>query len=190
MNIDWNAISAGATAFATILAIIALAWQIKTTRFSMGVDILLKMNDKFHSEIMVNYRKIAAQALMDKSEIYVGIDTVLDFFEGIGFLLRKGAINKEMVYNEFSYWSVYYWEACKEYIEETWRLDRSYWPNYKYLVKEMSKMNEFFGSPHPTEKEIKQFLLNEISEGTKPIITSSPTSSLTAADLFSDQSPK
>ena len=58
---------------------------------------------------------------------------VLDFFETIGYFIRRGAIDKKTVWQIFFYWVNNYWHATKEYIDHERKNDPTVWANIPYL---------------------------------------------------------
>ena len=104
-----NVVSALANVFTAIIALIgvlvALAGvkvalrsikaQTGTARFVLGVDLLFKMDERFNSKATKRTRVEAARALLDRwkplsTENSGNIDTVLDFFETLGLMTRRG----------------------------------------------------------------------------------------------------
>ncbi len=73
-----------------------LTEEFNGARFTQGVDLIIKYNERFSGEFLPK-RKKAALALLhgerDNEQVY----DILDFFEEIGLLVRRGAIDEEMV---------------------------------------------------------------------------------------------
>ncbi len=104
-------------AVSAALAAAAAAWygiyrQNKRAALSLSIDLLLKMDDRFNSPLLTNYRKHAAESLL-AGKPTDAVDEVLDFFETIGLLVRKGAIEKEMTWSTFFYWILRYEHATR-----------------------------------------------------------------------------
>jgi hypothetical protein len=160
MNIDWNIVSNWTAVITACVAILGLILQSKTTKFTLDVDLLVRLEDKFDEEAMLVIRKKAARALLLGNNLDVAGD-VFDFFETMGLLLRKGALDQEMATNEFSYWAVSYWMAGQKYIKQVRSKDPNYWINYERLVNIMNKTNKrsYKSSLYVLSKEeVREFL--------------------------------
>lgn len=131
MSIDYNAITAWAAVAAAITAIIAIRAESKRSRFALGVDLIIKLDERFNSEEMQKARQDAAKSLLDKT--YTGADDMLDFFEMIGLLTRRGALDEKMVWHTFFYWLHRYWCSANEYITKERREDFTVWADLNYL---------------------------------------------------------
>ena len=93
-------------------------------------------------------------------------EDVFDFFETIGLLLRKGALDKEMVWNTFFYWIHRYWITGSEYIADQQRDDPTTWEDFKYLHEQVIKVEKRRTKASDSElllssDDIKEFLKDE-----------------------------
>lgn len=85
-------------------------------RFKLGIDLILKLGERFESAAMREHRAAAALALRKSDEGDIpALDSVLDFFEDVAFLVRRGAVDVEAVYEFFSHWIEIYARASAEY---------------------------------------------------------------------------
>lgn len=109
-----------------LIALVGFLWGIYTygaskrrERFKLGIDLILKLGAKFDSDVMLKHRATAARTLLDgQLSNSLAINAVLDFFEEVGFLLRRGAIDAEAAYTFFSYWLEAYFLATVAYRAE------------------------------------------------------------------------
>lgn len=131
VDLDYNAITALSGLVAAIIAAAALLAEGKRSRFSIGVDIILKLDERFNTEELRKIRRVAAKSILDKT--YRDAEEVLDFFEMMGLMVRKGALNEEMVWNLFFYWIHRYRLSANEYIEKERQKDSMVWANLIYL---------------------------------------------------------
>jgi len=115
MTLDYNAVTAVATALAAFAAVIALLYDNQRSRFALGVETLLKLDDKFDGATIKAARRKAAQSLLKNSN--EGLDDILDFFEMVGLLTRRGAIDAVLVCDLFFDWIHCYWTLAKEYVD-------------------------------------------------------------------------
>jgi hypothetical protein len=139
-NIDYNAIIAWASVAAVFVAIIALIFQTKSSRFALGIDLIFKLNDYFDNEQMIKIRKEAAAAILNKT--YSGVDVLLNFFETIGFLVKKNAIDRKVVWNFFSFFVINYYQAASNFIKDIRKDDKTVWSNLEYLYNELVKIEK------------------------------------------------
>ncbi len=123
-----------------IVAILALWFQILKSNFSMSVDLILKLDGNFNHDSFKKLRRIAAKNIIKNN--FKEAEDVFDFFETIGLLLRKGALDKEMVWNTFFYWIHHYWIAGSEYITLEQRDDPTTWEDFKYLHEQVIKVEK------------------------------------------------
>ena len=107
------------TVIALLAVIVAIAsyWLVKRReQFKMGIDLMLKLEDRFDSPAMHARRAAAAGALLQgQTKEHTAISQVLDYFETVAFLLRRGAIDPEAVYTFFGHWIELYDRASREY---------------------------------------------------------------------------
>ncbi len=89
----WATFLAGVAALA---AAIAVFFQLRFARFSMGVNLLVKLEGDFESPDFRKRRQAAAQAIgtRDLSDV----EDVLDFFETVGLLTRRRALDPHFLF--------------------------------------------------------------------------------------------
>jgi len=101
---------------AAVAAALIAAYQVYLSRFSLGVDLTLRLDERFESPEFQKKRCAAAHAI--KRQPGSDIEDVLDFFESIGLLTRRGALDEEFVYSTFFYWLHGYASKCRDLIAE------------------------------------------------------------------------
>jgi hypothetical protein len=165
-----SALISAATSFVTtltaLIGIPILIHQSRQAAFSMKVDNLLKKEEFFESENMMANRRKAANAIR-KQKFGPEIEDVLDFFEGVGLLLKKGAVDPEMVWSDFSETAFGYWYSSDEYIKQERNKDKYYWENFEHLINvllKISKRKYRSSNGAPSEAELDRFLLAEIKK--------------------------
>lgn len=109
-----------------ICSIVLLLFQITAEyrRRTYDPSWMFKLDDYFESEDMRNTRSRAAKKLKGsktqlESSAFASaeIDDVVDFFEGMGFLVQGGQITPEVAHHAFHYWIEGYYLATKQYVE-------------------------------------------------------------------------
>lgn len=163
-----------ATVATVIVALYAIRQQSKDTHFSLGVQILREYEKEFNSEEMKRSRAALAKeylkirsgtSLDEKFEVY---SDPIDFFEAVGILLKRRALDIELVEAYFSYWFTRYWQIVEEDVKKfrNRHNDDSFWKHCDYLHKQFNK----FGFKHLEyrellkdfgESEIRRFLKEE-----------------------------
>jgi hypothetical protein len=94
---------------------------------------------------------------------------VLDFFESIGHYARQGLLDRETVWNDFSYTIMHYWPAVKAYAAHarTGRDgDREHWINFEWLNGELlqeaaRRRHAMVAQVTPGADDVKAFLRDE-----------------------------
>ena len=108
-----------APVFGPVLGVTVFWWQVRRARYSQRIDLILKMSERFDKPEMKAIRARAAKALLlNRNTREDAVSQVLDFFEEIGFLMIRGAIDEDAVYTFFDYWVVRYCLATKVYRED------------------------------------------------------------------------
>lgn len=113
LGIQWPMISAIAASIGVIVALIFYILNLRTTRLSNSAKMVLDLVNLFNSSDMRKQRGRFAKALLDEN---ITIDLrrdapVLEFFEEIGYMTRRGVLDKGMVWNSFSWWLEPYYLA-------------------------------------------------------------------------------
>lgn len=184
MNLDFNAITAGATVIAVFVAIYAIWVEHRRSRFSQGVELILRLSDMFfYSKEFTQYRREAARYLKKnltlkasnkktKSNIKpdvpssIELDAILDFFEGMEMLVDKAAIDKELAWSYFYWWLSCYYALSKDYIEFWQNKDPNIWEGviwlHKRLVKIENKENPQ-GYQIPSTEDLLVFIKHEMN---------------------------
>lgn len=114
--------------------------QTENAKRLLSVQLEREFRDGFDSKEMQRRRVATAAALLRGAN--PPTDAVLDFFESIGRYARQGFLDRETVWNDFSYTIVHYWPAVKAYAAHarTGRDgDREHWANFEWLNGELLK---------------------------------------------------
>ncbi len=126
----WAAVAAAVGALA---AAIVAVYQASLTRLTLGADLIMKLEDRFEEPEFMKKRKRAAKALKAVSQTNKGdIEDVLDFFETLGLLVRRRALDPELAWSSFFYWLHGYYRWAETFIVDQQRL----FPNrYRDVVR-------------------------------------------------------
>ena len=150
----------------TAIALTAFGYQVWRARFNQSIDLLFKLDGDFFGPAKKLQRAKAAIDLQNGR--YSEVEPILDFFETMALLVRRGALDKEMVWHTFYYWAEHYYAAAYPHIEARQKQDPLVW---KDLVPFMAALHTFqqrqLVTPSLralTPEEIAAFLSEEKSE--------------------------
>ena len=171
-SVDWSALAALAacvTAVAALVVAITTASQVRqeTQRvlFNAGLDSLWHFDEQWNSDGMMDARSAAATALLDGRPSH-DVDEVLDFFDQVALLLKRGALDEEMVCYEFYWPMANYWFASQEYIRQVQRDAPAAWEQLAGTVPrlaaiEAQRRKHTAEASVPTKAQIAEFLATE-----------------------------
>ncbi|MGP0594747.1 hypothetical protein ACTRXD_19710 [Nitrospira sp. T9] len=160
------------TAIAAIItALIALAIAVfegRQRRASTKLDVLLRLDDQWNGESMKRARIVAAESLKAGLRPDDGVDSVLDFFQGIGSLDRRGLIDRELAWEFFFYWLHRYVALTADHIRERQNANSALWLDVRPLHEKLSNVARK-RSPRrdsanlPSPKELQAFIEEELT---------------------------
>jgi hypothetical protein len=167
VRFDWLAIVAAITA----LVAVVVAWrQLRLFQFAHGVDLLFDLERRFfETPKMQIARRVAAESLKQKASS-PEVEPVLDFFETLGILVRRHAIDAELAWSSFSHWVLRYSEVARGSIEARRRVeaDATYYEEFDWLVRRFAKIDKrrrpLTSSPLFSKEQLDDFLDDETSE--------------------------
>lgn len=146
-----DAITAIATIFLAVAAIVTLVWQTRSFRLSLAADLSMKLDDRFQDKEFAAIRSRAARAL--KGHIAEDeAEDVFDFFETIGMFVRLRALNAEIAHNFFFHWINLYWVAGRDHIRRKQATAKSLWRDFESLHK---KVLDIERRKDPTSKDLE-----------------------------------
>ncbi|KWN79229.1 hypothetical protein WM24_27295 [Burkholderia ubonensis] len=154
------------TAVSAIVAVVSLTWQAWRARFNQRIDLILKFAERFEKPEWRSTRSDAARALRaDRNTQEPAVSEILSFFEEVGFLFDRGAVDLEAVYEFFEYWLTPYYQATGAY--KAWeRQDTGCADLYTKLDKLFDALTKLeirrFGRPPDRDTEdVDKFLERE-----------------------------
>ncbi len=151
-----------------VVALSAFIWQVRRARFNQSIDLLFRLENDFFGPAKRLQRVKASRDLL--SGRVLEAEPILDFFETMALLLRRGALDKEIVWHTFFYWIDHYYEACNDFISERQLKDPLVWKDLTALVTSLRAFQaEQVGSSSykpPTPDQIAAFLAEEQTEAT------------------------
>jgi hypothetical protein len=162
LTLDWNEVSAWAAIAAALAAIVTVWVQNNSTRTTLSVDLIFRLNEEFESPRAKDHRREAAAGLL-KVEVRSQLYSVIDFFDGAGLLLRRKAIHEDILFENFGQAPLCYWFSAKAALGKAGKGVGDY-GNYAYLVTRHLKYAKRVGRDADAlhdEDNIREFLTEE-----------------------------
>jgi hypothetical protein len=132
------------------------------THFKIGVEILAQEIEKFEKIEFRKTRKLAAAALLAGKKEDSNVYDVIDFFDTMGLLIRRNALDKEMVMSTFFDCISGYWHASSDYIHFSTQQDSLNYNDFNLLYKRMVFVCESMGGKETLDDNaVKTFLKSE-----------------------------
>jgi hypothetical protein len=111
--------------------------------------------DKFDSELFLAKRKIAATACLAHLEGKnpgAEVEDILDFFDDVAFLVKRDAIDSEMMWHPFYHWVRLYFQASEQHIIARTKEEAAVW---NYLRWVYPRLNELEKAESPSTYKAK-----------------------------------
>lgn len=173
---DWKpeAVTAWATlviaVFSVVTALVAMVavWlQNRAARTLLAVQLAMEFDKRFSSEDMLCERQSLASCLLDGRD---PDSKLLDFFESVGHYAKRGLLDQETLWNDFSYFVIRYWPLLKDFV----RRERTAgdgdpelyanfeWLNGMMLEREARRHRKRVDEVTPSKAELDRFLKEEV----------------------------
>jgi hypothetical protein len=154
--------TAASTAVIALTGVVALIYarqQLKQARETEKVKHLVDFNWEFDSEPMTKWRRIVAEKRLGGVTFPDEALRLLDFFETIGLLVRRGYLDESDVWSTFSYWMFYIYADFRSDIEQIQRGDKNYYSDSCELLERLGEIEKEMGSSddRPSQEEIRDF---------------------------------
>ena len=149
---DDRLIEAYAAVAAVIVSLLVFAYQFYLGRFRTSIDLALKLKEQFDSRSFEAKRHSAASALLI-DQMAMQAEPIYDFFDMVGFLVRKKAIDREIAWSIFYDWVHGYWSNGTEYIRKVRddQKDKTIWDNFEKLHKVLLEIQRREGNQSEPE---------------------------------------
>ena len=158
-------------ACALVVVTIIMIWkQIRNNRMVSGVSLIMQMARRYATEYRDVRSRVAKNFRRKRKRVLNQEDYfLLNFFETLGYLVRRGMVDKEMIWIEFSikiqgWWSVYAKNIKNLRIEDE---DETLYEEFEYLYNEMLDLEierRLISKKQATfsKDKIEQFLKSEL----------------------------
>ena len=149
-----------------IVSVSALLYQVHRARFNQSIDLLFRLENDFFGPAKKVQRVKAARGLRAGESLEA--EPILDFFETMALLLRRGALDKEIVWHTFFYWIDHYYEAARDIIATRQQQDPEVWKDLVIFVETLRKFQTRQAGKGtyypPTPDQVADFLAEELTE--------------------------
>ncbi len=164
----WTAFFTGVLALAAIAGFFLARSQLREFHTEAQIQHLLSLEQKFEQEPMLAYRRGLAQKRLENQEEPDELYPLLDFFETVGLLVRRGYLDESDVWNTFSF-SVFNLNAdARNIIEQQQREDPTTYAEFTALVERLQRIEakNHGTSARPSKEEIADYYRQEMLAGT------------------------
>jgi hypothetical protein len=166
---DWVGISVAVGTW----AVAGFTWwlvkgQLSIAKEQRKIQLFLELRKDFDGSLLRERQLLARQLLNSTPHDEIN-ETVLNFFEDMGMLLRRDFLDREMIWDTFSYYARMWWSACRDYIakeREDVGGDETLFTDFDYLVNciaedDAKKRGKSRTELEPSTSAIKRFLETE-----------------------------
>jgi hypothetical protein len=169
-----NEVTALFTIVIAVTGIVALGFartQLKRFREEAQVQHLLTLMHDYSQEPMVTYRKIAAQKWLTGEKDSTEMHEVLNYFETIGLLLRRGYLYDRDVWEMYGCSVFPLWWSSSELVQAARRKDCNSYTNLEYLNGALSKIESAEGgrSERSSEEQIRYWKDEQMTRVGRPL---------------------
>ncbi len=146
-----------------VWALIYAHLQLKQARESEKVRHLVDFVEQFESEPMALYRRTVAEKRIRGTVCPPEAQKILDFFEIVGLLVRRGYLDVDDVWSSFGYWMFNIYADFRNDIEQIQRDDESYYRDSCDLLEKLREIEKHKGcsDDRPSKEEILDFWRDE-----------------------------
>src|SRR5262245_43570140 len=169
-RIDWPTAIAFVTAVAALVTAISTCNEVREARdqsaearFALSVSTLQNLEADFASSRMRRARRDAAAGLLvnDQDETE-GLDEVLNFFDTVGLLVRRRAVDEEMAWHDFDYWVTCYGGVSTTVVRKVRQKHPTEWEDFIWLRRRLDdRETARIGSRAKCSEPPPEFLTDE-----------------------------
>lgn len=159
--------------FAIAISLGLITRQIVLQRIGHSITIISDLEQRWRGKKLLAARiDISNRLLNGNLSIDCHAERVLGFFENIGLFCRKKAIDKDIIWELYSYWIDGYWNMFQSQIEDIRNSskDDSWYTHFEYLYNECVRISKKKSVPvMRNRKEDMEFFANDEKEREKVV---------------------
>jgi hypothetical protein len=144
-----------------------LEGQLSIAKEQRQFQLFIELRKQF-DDSLIPARKLLATQLLNAVPHDVINETVIDFFEDMGMLIRREFLDGEMVWDTFSYYARMWRNACRDYIAKvrTDHADDTLFTDFDNLAEwiceeEAKRRHKSRAELEPSASDVKRFLQEE-----------------------------
>ena len=153
-------------------AVAGLTWwlvkgQLSIAKEQRKIQLYLELRKEFDGPL-ISKRKLLSQQILDSKPHEEMNEPVMNFFEDMGMLVRRDYVDREMIWDTFSFYATRWWSACKDYItkERADKSDNTLFKDFEGLVEkiyedEIKERQKTRTELEPSRSDLTQFLKEE-----------------------------
>lgn len=145
--------------FTSIVAIVGLVIELRSSRLSLQTQTLLDLEARFYSQEMKSLRQIAARKLLGSSSFNCELEDTLDFLHSVVMLIERRVIDKKLDMEFYKYWIARYWLAAESYIATLREVDDPH--TYKKLEQLARTIIQQSPEINYSSEAMRTFLIKE-----------------------------
>jgi hypothetical protein len=141
--------------------------QLSIAKEQRKIQLYLELRKQFHGSL-IPARKLLARQLLDAASYEEINETVMDFFEDMGMLIRREYLDREMIWDTFSYYARMWRSACRDYVVKvrTDHADNTLFTDFDNLVEwiceeDAKRQHKSRAELEPSTSDVKRFLEEE-----------------------------
>ena len=164
----YAAISAYASLGAVACAVLVVWLQNRSARRLLGFQLFAQMAKQYDSPEMLQARSRLADALLADETTHDIDETVLMHYENLALLVRRGLIDRQLVWNIYSYDAPRYWLVLRNYVQSFREKysEPSYFEEFEGLVEwlkalKRSPLGTALRPREITSSDLRDFLRTE-----------------------------
>jgi len=159
--LDWISNPSNISIVTLIFTLIVFILESRRDKTHLGADMLLRLEERFTgSDFKAIRRKAAAKLLRHEYPNYE-LRELLDFFAIVVFLYEKRAIDKDLTFDNFSFWMIRYWLRSSEFVELDRQKDPLNWKTLEKITKGFMAKEKEYGYPPYSDDLLQSFLEEE-----------------------------
>ncbi len=157
---QWTAIFTAGLFGTGVFALLYARWQIRESHNQAQIQHLMSFVKDFDGESMTNCRRLYAQNRLRGVESSVEQDRILDFFETIGLLVKRGYLDATDVWELFANDLICFYEDARSRVEEDRKEDPPAYSNFIKIAEQLKNIERknHGAYANPTHDDIKEYL--------------------------------
>ena len=140
MNPSIGDVAALVGIFSSLVAIVGLIVELRSSRLALQTQTLLDLEERFYSQEMKTLRQTAAKKLLAAETNNPELEDTLDFLHSVVMLIERKVIDPKLAKEFYKYWIARYWQAAESYILAVRKIDDPFtYTKIEHLARQIIK---------------------------------------------------